>query len=361
MFPKEVPNKLILKYSKPGDIVYDPFSGRGTTLLEAKLENRFALGNDLNPLAYVISKSRVDKIDIEKLFNRISKLENQYNNENNKINFNYDEKERITVFYSEKNLKQLFFIKQKIGINFSKNNEYDNYILAILLGIMQGQAKKNGDSIYVSVSMPNTYSMAPNYANNYIKKHQLKKPESNVFDLIRNRINSNLSKDLIDEGEQGIVKFSDTLSSEIAEYINKNQLNPNLIITSPPYLNIVKYADQNWIRLWLLGFDNKNDIQEIKLDDKHSIDQYGIFIIDFLKQMNLILKDSGKLIVIIGDVKNRINIKNFMDSIITESDFKYFKNPHYEHISQSKKSSKSMGKRVGKATKKDWFFFLERI
>ena len=50
-----VPRNLILRYSKPGDWILDQFMGSGTTLVEAKLLNRNAVGIDINPQSVLIS------------------------------------------------------------------------------------------------------------------------------------------------------------------------------------------------------------------------------------------------------------------------------------------------------------------
>ena len=80
MFPSKLAKLLILKYSKPRDKVYDPFSGRGTTLLEARLNGRIAYASDLNPLAFVISKSKSIHINYKKVFKRINFFEKKYKN-----------------------------------------------------------------------------------------------------------------------------------------------------------------------------------------------------------------------------------------------------------------------------------------
>ena len=46
-----IPRNLMLRYSKEGDLVLDPFVGGGTTLVEAKLLNRNAIGVDVNDIA----------------------------------------------------------------------------------------------------------------------------------------------------------------------------------------------------------------------------------------------------------------------------------------------------------------------
>lgn len=46
-----IPRNVILRYSEPGDLVLDQFAGGGTTLVEAKLLERDAIGVDVNPEA----------------------------------------------------------------------------------------------------------------------------------------------------------------------------------------------------------------------------------------------------------------------------------------------------------------------
>jgi DNA modification methylase len=48
-FPLEIPRRLIAAYSNPGDLVYDPFSGLGSTVLEAIRQGRRGYGSELNP------------------------------------------------------------------------------------------------------------------------------------------------------------------------------------------------------------------------------------------------------------------------------------------------------------------------
>ena len=48
-FPLELPRRLILLYSYPGDVVLDPFMGSGTTCLAAKMLGRHYLGFDIDP------------------------------------------------------------------------------------------------------------------------------------------------------------------------------------------------------------------------------------------------------------------------------------------------------------------------
>ena len=57
-FPAALAHAFIARYSRPGDVVLDPFSGRGTTPLQACAEGRIGVGNDLNPFAHLLTAAR---------------------------------------------------------------------------------------------------------------------------------------------------------------------------------------------------------------------------------------------------------------------------------------------------------------
>src|SRR5215212_8931570 len=59
-FPAALAHAFIARYSRPGDVVLDPFSGRGTAPLQALAEGRIGVGNDLNPLAHLLTSAKVD-------------------------------------------------------------------------------------------------------------------------------------------------------------------------------------------------------------------------------------------------------------------------------------------------------------
>jgi len=58
-FAPQVPRNVMLNYSKEGDLVLDPMVGGGTTLIEARLLNRNAIGYDVNPNAVNITSERI--------------------------------------------------------------------------------------------------------------------------------------------------------------------------------------------------------------------------------------------------------------------------------------------------------------
>ncbi len=356
MFPPEVPREYIEKYTIPGDLVYEPFSGRGTTTLEARVLKRRIISNDLSPLAYVLTKAKTYNIDHEKLIKRIKWYEKKYNEwllseEFKQLDFNDEIFNDFKVFYSENNLKQLYFLREKLGKRWNdrKLTNIDNYILAISLGIMHGPSKKDGTSTYFSIQTPNGMSVAPNYAKNFIEKNNLKPIESNIFEQIIKRAAIKRNDFLKDDLDNKVFN-NDALNS--SKFVKET---PKLIFTSPPYVNIVRYISQNWIRFWMFGL-TRNDTKEKIVDDYHALESYKIFLISFMKEMEKIMNNDTIFIMVIGDVK-KIFINEIMNQILPKTNLEFFDNPIPQKL--KRKTTRQMGKKVGKATEIDWIFTLK--
>jgi DNA methylase len=74
MFPEKCVRKQLV-WAKPGDLVFDPFSGRGTTVFESLLNGRDAFGCDVNPVAVCISNAKADPPSQDQALARIEELE----------------------------------------------------------------------------------------------------------------------------------------------------------------------------------------------------------------------------------------------------------------------------------------------
>ncbi|MEZ5198671.1 MAG: DNA methyltransferase [Bacteroidales bacterium] len=152
-----------------------------------------------------------------------------------------------------------------------------------------------------------------------------------------------------------------TLSSlaELDSYKKK----VNLILTSPPYLGIVNYAKQNWIRSWFL---NQNPIEiSNELDDDLNLDEW----IDFSKQVILELKDfltkDGVAVFVIGDVaKSKTSViplaREFARMVRENHIFKNIWCVN-DAISETDKTTRIWADTKGKATATDRIVFLSDI
>ena len=376
MFPPNLPHYFIERFSKAEDLVFDPFSGRGTTAFEACRMGRIGIGNDLNPLAVCLTKSKVNMPKKQHIFKRLKELKAQYNDTNMSIkNMSKDISEDIKMLYDEDTtLPQLIFLKQ----NLSKNNKVDNFILGILTGLMHGKHRKNGTSIYCSIDMPNTFSMSPNYVRNFIKSHNLTKPKQNVFVLLEQRISDILKMQestlkSLSNYKEGFCFESDALksSAKVAKKYGENSI--QLIITSPPYLKNIHYGKYNWIRLWLLNEDTKQvdsnvsiyqKTQKIKgIKDNLPFEKYAQYMQNLFNSWHTILKPKSNAFVVIGDVEDNELAKDTWEYIEQNGGCKLRLNQIIDDDIESKgarKVTRIWGQKKGKATKIDRILWLQK-
>src|SRR3954449_4487736 len=80
-FPAALAHAFIGRYSRRGDVVLDPFSGRGTTPLQACAEGRIGVGNDLNPFAHLLTASKVEPASRGAAMTRLTQLRLGWNAE----------------------------------------------------------------------------------------------------------------------------------------------------------------------------------------------------------------------------------------------------------------------------------------
>jgi len=344
MFPPSVPNHFVRKFSKPNDVVLDPFSGRGTTVLESCILGRTGIGNDKNPLAYLLTASKANVPQKGRISSRINSLERSYNPD--KINIKNEDK-NIKMIFGDYTLKQLVYLKNKLNINESN---VDRFIASMALGILHGNS--NG---YLSLSMPNTFSMSPNYVKNFISTHKLRRPKRNVFSLLRRKLercyqHSPIKGKAYHQDARNMTKIKDS--------------SIDLIVTSPPYTRIISYGRFNWIRLWFL---NKNAKKvDATLFETQSIPRYTDFMKDVLLEFHRVLKPKSFAVLVIGDVRNRENKKiyNLAQMVLKNSakpvGFQQFGEIYEDKISDDSKVSRIWGEKRGNATKIDRVLVLEK-
>lgn len=345
MFPPSVPNYFIRKYSNEGDTVLDPFSGRGTTVLEACFLGRIGIGNDLNPIAYLLTKAKTSVPRKSTISKRIDRLETRFNASAISIRKEHPD---IKMIFNASTLRQLIYLRSSLNW---KHNKVDAFIAAMLLGVMHGNSGG-----YLSLSMPNTFSMSPNYVRGYIKEHKLKKPKRNVFDILRQKL---------DRCYQRPPKKGKALCQDARKLTRIGENSVDLIVTSPPYTRVIRYGKFNWIRLWFFG-STWGDVDD-KLFFSQSIEKYCGFMYEVLKEVRRVLKVGGKAVFVIGDVKSKDSDRiDNLAKVVWEKcakplGFRKRGKIIEDVIRDTTKVSKIWGKKKGNATKIDRILILERF
>jgi len=306
-FPPPLVRYFILNHSKENDVVFDPFSGKGTTALEALINNRIGWGNDVSPEAYVLTKAKVSNINQKKLFRFLNKLKTEMGF----IKSIKDVDWRIKTFYNKKTLTQILELRHILN---GKKDKYSIFTKALILGIIHGSSSNS-----LSLKCSHAYSMSPMYVKRYSYEHNLIKPTKNVIDCIKNKA--------IEYFKDGQINRKGKSFNFDSRRLKIKSSTVNLIITSPPYFAIQTYAYDNWLRLWFLGYNYK-EVNKL-LVNTNSEERYGDFMYKSIKQMYRILKNGSKCFIVVGDVKKStskgiiiINTADFLKDYAEKVGFK---------------------------------------
>ena len=212
------------------------------------------------------------------------------------------------MLYHENTLSQIVAIRSRIiGEPLTNLSPQMAMVAGSLAGIMHGSQRRDSSSQYLSISMPNTFSMSPSYVRRYIADNQLRTIDQNVFERLRDKVSRQYLDDL--PGPTGYAFHLDATEFLHGEYVLENSV--DLVVTSPPYLQVVNYAAANWIRLWLMGVDEVSRdggsgrlSLDARLDHNHEYSEYKEFISGILRGIRRVLKADGVAAVVIGDVAN---------------------------------------------------------
>ena len=241
MFPPGFVERYVLAFTDPGDIVFDPFSGRGTTVFESLLLSRRAYGLDINPVAACVSGAKAAPPSRAPLLRRLKQLHYQCTDVRG---LPVPKTEFFETCFAPSTLRQIVFLREHLNWRASK---VDRFIAAMALGCLHGESHKSSSCF--SNRMPRTISTKPDYSVRWWSRMGCTPPERNVFDILEAQVDFRLARGVppvVGEARLGDVRNASAM-------FRKLQGKVRLVVTSPPYLDTTDYGEDQWLRLWFLG------------------------------------------------------------------------------------------------------------
>ena len=321
-FPAALPHAFIARYTRPGDVVLDPFSGRGTAPLQATVEGRIGVGNDLNPLAHVLTAAKLEPAAPAEARTRLAALRLAWSADAAAwdalgeraharpghpaafvpapgIGHGPDARDEtvpdeVALAFHPRTLGQLLLLRSQLRLEVRA----DRFLAGALAGILHGKTPS-----YLSTVMPNTFSMAPRYVRTFVAEHGYEPPERDAFGALAAKLDRLYRQAVPTTAGLALHGDARTAGRRARAALRARGLpdRARLVVTSPPYLRVLKYGYYNWLRTWLLGFDAR--AVDAELDDAHTREPYLAFLREVLADLRAAMTDDGIAVVVVGDVE----------------------------------------------------------
>src|SRR5206468_6488199 len=227
-------------------IVYDPFSGRGTTALEAALLDRVPNACDVNPLSQILLEPRLDPPELQDIAARLSQIP---------WSDTGDLREDLLVFYHPDTLDQISALRRYLPQREESEtiDRVDRWLRMVAVNRLTGH----------SPGFFSVYTLPPNQAVSIDAQAKINAqrgqtpPGRDVVRLMARKSRA-LLRAVCEHGRQipGRAGMrAQLLTGPAAGTAAIQSASVDLVVTSPPFLDVVNYAADNWLRCWFCGID----------------------------------------------------------------------------------------------------------
>jgi len=238
-FIPQLVRKLILKNTVEGETICDPFGGCGTTIVEAKLAGRKSVGVDINPIAKLITQTKITPIKPSILAKEIDIILNEITRVKSKRKAN-DFNARLRYWFNISKLKKLDQIY--VAINKTKNPACKRFFYCAFSHILKNS------SLWLMKSIKPTVDKGKVVVDPVLtfRRHLLSMQKMNAL----------FYKEL--ESKKRLDSDARFFKGDSTKRLPIESNSIELIITSPPYVTSYEYADLHQLSLLWFGNDNKN-------------------------------------------------------------------------------------------------------
>lgn len=238
-FIPHIVEKLVNTHTNAGDVVFDPFGGCGTTMVESKLLGRKSIGCDINPVAQFIADVKVTPISPKKLHEEYLLLEKRLSAKSRKNNnaLKYLNNQRIVYWFDRQTILSLANIYTEI--KKTKNRRMRRFFLCAFSQILKNCSRWLMQSIKPTLDKekipPSPKQIFLQHVRSMIKKNETYYTELKTKGNLK--VPSHVSR------RDATKKYN----------IKTNSV--DLIVTSPPYVTSYEYADLHQLTLLWFGAD----------------------------------------------------------------------------------------------------------
>jgi hypothetical protein len=289
-FKPQLPRFFAERLTREGDTVYDPFMGRGTTLLEAALLARVPVGCDINPLSRMLVEPRLRPPDIETVRQRLSRIDWAAHDEL---------PEDLLTFYHPDTLREICALKRHLleQLQHGPLDSVDGWIRMVAVTRLTGH----------SPGFFSVYTLPPNQAVSVAAQRKINADRRqvparrSVPELVLAKSRSLLS-DCDGDTRRALGSISERsqlLTGPASSSPAVRSASVDLVVTSPPFLDVVDYAGDNWLRCWFAAIDPA----EVKLTILKKVEDWRSAMAEVFVELARVVKPGGHVAFEVGEVR----------------------------------------------------------
>jgi len=299
-FKPELPDFCIRRYSDKGAIVMDPFTGRGTTALQANLLGRIAWASDVNPLAVKLTRAKVNPVGLDEVVLKLNEVD--FRRPVDLTGY----QEHFSPFYHPDTYRELLNLKAFLR---SKDDYVNRFIELIALSRLHGHSPGFFSAYtFPQISIPPERQKLINKKRKQVPEHRAVAPR--IIKKAAQSLRDGFTGDFYEIGSANRIEVSDARN---LHWVGNNAV--DLIVTSPPFLDKVDYLTDNWMELWFAGISPRKFAENVIMCS--SLEQWSEFISGVLKEMLRVLKPDGYAVVEVGEVETAKGMV-FLDEIVAQ-------------------------------------------
>jgi hypothetical protein len=289
-FKPQLPAFFIERLSRPGDVVYDPFMGRGTTPLEAALHGRVPFGNDVNPLSRVLLRPRLRPPEPAAVTRRLAELDLRHGGE-----LPAD----LLVFYHEATLRELCALRAHFLAREAAGDldPADDWLRMVAVNRLTGH----------SPGFFSVYTLPPNQATSVQAQRRINErrqqvpPRRDVRAILGKK-----SRKLLASCTQAtraalaaVAAPARLLCGPAAATPELPDASVQLVVTSPPFLDIVQYSTDNWLRCWFCGIEP----EAVPITMARTVAAWQEAMTAVFRELRRVLRPGGHVAFEVGEVR----------------------------------------------------------
>lgn len=284
-FKPQLPDFFIDRLTAPNEGVYDPFMGRGTTPLQAALRGRRPMGNDINPLSVLLLRPRLAPPSLPAITAALKSVPWDAKAEAPK---------ELLAFYHPRTLARLAALRAHLlaraPLHDTAPDPALDWVRMVAINRLTGH----------SPGFFSVYTLPPNQAVSVAAQRKINlsraqtPPERDIAALILKKSRALLKSGAVPPHPPGLLSVG---PAEAAKAIP--DASAALVVTSPPFLDIVQYAADNWLRCWFAGID----VEQVAIAQHRTEAAWQNMVRATLSDLARIVRPGGHVAFEVGEVR----------------------------------------------------------